>query len=495
MISAGPVDGTVSPTDAAASPALEAALERIARSSEGPQIGAFFDYDGTVIDGYSAAAFYRHRVRRLQVGPAEAAQLILLGLRGLEDEEDFGRLLTIGFAGWAGHSEQELQDLGRTLFDSSIAATLHPEAWQLVNAHREKGHTVVLASSATRFQVEPAARALGIEEILCTEVEVVDGRLTGNTVGDPLWRSGKASAVRDFARRKKINRRRSFAYSNGGEDVPFLQAVAHPTAVNPQSSLAAEAADRRWPVLHFTSRRRPSTGEVVRTAAAITGTLGGFTAGIALGLLNGSRRDAVDHAAVIGSEIGLALAGVQVEVRGEQNLYAARPAVFVFNHQSQLDLVLLCRLMQRGFTGVAKQELTQDPLFGPFLRFAEVAFVDRGNIAQAVAALEPAVQKLRDGVSLVVAPEGTRSPTPAVGPFKKGAFHVAMKAGVPIVPIVIRNSGQLMAPRGLTIGAGTVDVAVLPPVRTGRWTPKTLDRQVTRVRELFVSTLRDWPRD
>jgi HAD superfamily hydrolase (TIGR01490 family) len=479
--------------DQPADQALAAALDRIARAPEGPQIGAFFDYDGTVIDGYSAFTFYRHRLRRLQVGLGEATQLLLLGMRGLEDEEDFGRLLTLSFAGWAGHTEAELIELGERLFESSISTTLHPEAWQLVDAHRARGHTVVLASSATRFQVAPAARALGIDHVLCTEVEVVDGELTGRTVGDPLWRSGKAEAVRRFARQHGLNRRRSFAYSNGDEDIPFLQAVAYPTAVNPQSELAEEAAERGWPVLRFTSRARPGPARIARTVAAYTGTVGGFTAGIALGMLNGSRRAAVDHAATIGAEIGLALAGVQVRVRGEGNLYAARPAVYLFNHQSQLDLVLLCRLIRFGFTGVAKREVAGDPLFGPFLRFAEVAFVERGNTAQSIAALQPAVNKLKEGVSLVIAPEGTRSSTPSIGEFKKGAFHVAMQAGVPVVPIVIRNSGQLMAPKGLTINSGIVDVAVLRPIPTDRWSVETLDRHVARVRGLYLKTLREWP--
>ncbi|MFI7587265.1 HAD-IB family hydrolase [Spongisporangium articulatum] len=476
-------------------PALAAALERIRSAPDGPQVGAFFDYDGTVIDGYSAATFYRHRLRRMQVGLREVAQLIMLGLRGLEDEEDFGRLLTLGFAGWAGHSEQELLDLGEHLFAGSIASTVYPEAWQLVNAHRQKGHTVVLASSATRFQVGPAARALGIDDVLCTEVEVNDaGQLTGRTMGNPLWRSGKAAAVKTFAKVHGIDRRSSFAYSNGDEDVPFLLSVARATAVNPQPDLAAEADERGWPVLAFTSRGRPSLVEAVRSAAAIGGTIGGFATGIALGMLNGSRREGVDHGAVLGAEVGLALAGVQVNVQGEANLYERRPAVYLFNHQSQLDMVLLCRLMQRSFTGVAKKELRNDPMFGVFLRYADMAFVDRGDPAQARAALEPAVAKLRDGVSLVVAPEGTRSATPAIGAFKKGAFHVAMQAQVPVVPIVIRNSGQLMAPKSLVISSGVVDVAVLSPVPTTRWTPQNLDRQVARVREMYVKTMRNWPR-
>src|SRR6266496_3351575 len=157
-------------------------------------------------------------------------------------------------------------------------------------------------------------------------------------------------------------------------------------------------------------------------------------------------------------------------------------AVFLFNHQSQLDVLILAKLLHGGFTGVAKKELAHSPGFGLMFRLADVAFVDRHDSEQAVKALGPAVQKLRDGISLVIAPEGTRSPTPALGPFRKGAFHVAMQAGVPIVPIVIRNSGELMWRSAKTIHAGTVQVAVLPPVPTTGWVAADLDQHVHQVR-------------
>ena len=171
--------------------------------------------------------------------------------------------------------------------------------------------------------------------------------------------------------------------------------------------------------------------------------LGGFAAGVVLGAVTGSRREAVDLGTTLAGELGSVLAGVRLDVHGAEHL-ATRPAVFLFNHQSQLDVLILAKLLHGGFTGVAKKELARDPGFGLVFRLADVAFVDRHDTAQARKALEPAVQQLRDGISLVIAPEGTRSATPALGPFKKGAFHVAMQAGVPIVPIVIRNAGELM---------------------------------------------------
>jgi WS/DGAT/MGAT family acyltransferase len=102
------------------------------------------------------------------------------------------------------------------------------------------------------------------------------------------------------------------------------------------------------------------------------------------------------------------------------------------------------------------------------------------------------VQRLEDGISLVIAPEGTRSATPSLGPFKKGAFHVAMQAGVPVVPIVIRNAGELMWRGAATIHPGTVQVKVLPPVSTEGWTADDLDEKVAEVRAAYVDALAHW---
>ena len=92
-----------------------------------------------------------------------------------------------------------------------------------------------------------------------------------------------------------------------------------------------------------------------------------------------------------------------------------------------------------------------------------------------------------------MAPEGTRSATPRLGPFKKGAFHVAMQAGVPLVPVVIRNAGELMPSHGVLISSGTLDVTVLPPVPTEGWQPGDIDHEVHRVREMYLDTLAHWP--
>ncbi len=467
-------------------------LADVADGPQGPLVGAFFDFDGTLIDGYSLGAFARHHVRSGHVHPLDAGRMLLLGLRGVTTEEDFDEFFVLGMRAWAGRSEDELAQLGERLWRQGIAGSLYPEAWRLVETHRRAGHTVVLASSATRFQVEPAARSMGVEHVLVTPVEFENGIATGRPGGPPLWRAGKAAAVREFAAAHGVDLARSYAYSNGTEDVPFLSTAGRPRALNPEPGLAAAAAERGWPVARFRPRGRPGLRQVVRTAAGAAGLVGGFGTGVLLGALNGSRREGVDLGISLGGELGTALAGVRLDVRGAEHLESDRPAVFLFNHQSQLDVLILARLLRGGVTAVAKKEAASTPVFGPMFRWADFAFVDRGNTKQAKEALAPAVQRLREGISLVMAPEGTRSATPALGPFKKGAFHVAMQAGVPLVPIVIRNAGELMWRGASTIREGTVQVTVLPPVPTAGWTVDELDKHVEDVRNSYLETLGSW---
>jgi HAD superfamily hydrolase (TIGR01490 family) len=493
MPQAGGRRSVSNPSQPAAGPwSEEDLIADVEAGPKGPQIGAFFDFDGTLIDGYSLSAFARHHLRSLEVSPGDLGRMLLTGIRGVTSEEDFERFTELSMRTWAGRSEDELAELGERLFVQGISGSLYPEGWRLVEAHQRAGHTIVLASSATRFQVEPAARAMGVSHILVSPVEIVNGISTGRPGGPLLWRAGKAAAVREFAGEHGIDLPQSYAYSNGDEDVPFLQTVGRPRAINPGRHLAEAARHYGWPVARFRSRHA-GVADIARTAAGLAGMFGGFTAGIALGAATtGSRREAVDLATTLAGEVGSTLAGVRLDVHGAEHL-AVRPAVFLFNHQSQLDVLILAKLLRGGFTAVAKKELANSPGFGLMFRLADVAFVDRHDSAQARKALEPAVRKLRDGISLVIAPEGTRSATPALGPFKKGAFHVAMQAGVPIVPIVIRNSGELMWRGATTIHAGTVQIAVLPPIATEGWDADDLDEHIRKIRGQYLATLANWP--
>lgn len=474
--------------------ALQQRLDEVYSGPAGPQVGAFFDFDGTLIHGFSAVDFYLDRIRRGKVGPIEGLQTIALALRGITTEEDFERFVGVGLGTFKGRPEEEILAVGDRVFRGTIASRVFPEAWQLVEAHQRMGHTVVLASSATRFQIQPAADVLGIRHVLYTPLGIdEDGNLTGKPGGKTLWRAGKAAAVREFAEEQGISLPDSYGYSNGDEDIPFLQQVGHPAATTSEPNLRAHAIEHGWPVLDFRPRGVPGLRDVARSGAAIGGLTTGMFTGAAFGLLNRSRQRAVDTMAVLSSELSLGLAGIQVEVQGEEHLWSHRPAVFIFNHQSQLDLALSSYLLRHGFTGVAKLELKNDPLVGLPFRFAGVAFVDRKGGKDPRKALAPAVKKLHEGISIVIAPEGTRSLTPTLGPFKTGAFFLAKEAGVPVVPIVIRNAGELMWRDSLTLKSGTIQVVVQPPIDVSGWEPDQMRERVAEVRQMYADTLARWP--
>ena len=288
--------------------------------------------------------------------------MLLLGLRGVTTEADFERFFVLGMRAWAGRSEDELAELGERLWVQGIAGALYPEAWRLVEAHRRAGHTVVLASSATRFQVEPAARAMGVEHVLVTPVEIENGLATGRPGGPPLWRRGKAEAVRAFAPQHGVDLEASYAYSNGTEDVPFLSTVGRARALNPEPGLAIVGgreglAGRALPP--------PRAGRAAGDRAH-RGGRGRDARRVRRGRRAGGverlppRRRRPGHRAR-GRAGHRARRGAALDVRGAENLESARPAVFLFNHQSQLDVLILAKLLRGGFTGVAKKEAAQRP--------------------------------------------------------------------------------------------------------------------------------------
>jgi putative phosphoserine phosphatase/1-acylglycerol-3-phosphate O-acyltransferase len=474
---------------------IDALLDEIKACPAGSETAVFFDFDGTLIDGYSASALYAHRLRNFEIGPSEVVHTVRASLGGPLTEDEFEGLISRGISGWARRAPDEIAELGERLFAQGIAGSLFHGAWRVVKAHQRRGHTVVIATSATRFQVAPLARELGIDHILCTELETVDGLLTGRLQGRTLWGAGKLAAVEKFAADHDVDLGQAYGYANGDEDAPFLAALGRPHAVNPQSDLAHEALLRDWPIVIFPrGPGRLDPKPAVRTAAMYATLIGAGAVGIATGILSGSRRHGVDTATSLFAHVASAIGDVKVDVTGAPHLWSHRPAVFMINHQSALiDLIVTTSLLQGGFTGVAKKEAASVPVIGQLLTLADFAFLDRADGAQARMVLDQAAERLARGTSIVISPEGTRSLTPSIGLFKKGGFHLAMQAGVPIVPIVIRNAGELMWRAAKTARPGTVEVLVHEPIPTMGWTKRDLDAAVERVHRLYLDTLEDWP--
>lgn len=462
----------------------------IDKGPAGPHIGAFFDLDRTLLAGFSGAAFARELVRTGRIGAAGAAQ-------GLAAVARF-RLGGIGFSGFVaesvsalkGMAERELVEMGERLFTEELAAAVYPESRALVHAHQRKGHTVAVVSSALRYQIEPLARDLGIEHIMCTRLDIgADGTLSGRVTHPSCYGVGKAIAGRTFAAARAIDLAQSFFYTDSEEDLPLLDLVGRPRPINPSRGLRAIAAKRGWPARRFTSRGTPGQSEILRTALALGSAVPAFLLSMPAAVLARRWRDGINLAVSTWGEVGTALAGIDVHVQGEQYLWSHRPAVFIFNHQSAVETLLLCKLLRRDFVGIAKQELRRNPLLGPVFAAGGAIFVDRFNHDAAVKALAPAIDALRQGLSIAIAPEGTRSPTPRLGAFKKGAFHLAMAAQVPVVPIVFRNTLDVLPKHGIILRPATVEVVVHKPIPTTRWHRKHLDRHIGDVYRLFEQTL------
>ena len=165
-----------------------------------------------------------------------------------------------------------------------------------------------------------------------------------------------------------------------------------------------------------------------------------------------------------------------------------RPAVFCFTHQSSADFFIVSKLLRKNVRAIAKKELQNSPL-GPLLKAMGVIFIDRSNKEKAIEAMQPTVDALKSGMSIAIAPEGTRSKDRTLGNFKKGAFHLAMQAGVPIVPIVIKNAHDAMPKGSAFLQPSHIEVIVLAPVDVSHWKIKNLDRHIKEVRALFLKAL------
>jgi 1-acyl-sn-glycerol-3-phosphate acyltransferase len=191
-----------------------------------------------------------------------------------------------------------------------------------------------------------------------------------------------------------------------------------------------------------------------------------------------------------GARSWLRLSGVKVNVTGREHLDPNQTYVFVANHQSYLDAAPLFSFTGRRMGMVAKKELLDAPILGFGMGYVNVIAIDRSNRDRAVETLKIVNERLRAGISFGVCPEGTRANPGEMLPFKKGAFHLAVQTGVPIVPIALKNADVLMG-RGLAEAwPGTIDMVMMPPVETsGVKDDRDLDALVEQVQRMIMEEM------
>jgi 1-acyl-sn-glycerol-3-phosphate acyltransferase len=176
---------------------------------------------------------------------------------------------------------------------------------------------------------------------------------------------------------------------------------------------------------------------------------------------------------------------IKVTVNGLANIDPSQSYVYMSNHQSNFDIPVLLACLPVQFRWLAKAELFKIPIFGRAMRGAGYVKIDRFNQEAAFESLSEAAEKMKNGVSVMIFPEGTRSRDGNIRPFKKGGFVMAMDAGVPIVPIVLKGTWTIMDKSSLRINTGQVSLNIEPPIATTGYTRENKDDLIKSVRAVI----------
>jgi HAD superfamily hydrolase (TIGR01490 family) len=216
-----------------------------------PRVGAFFDMDKTLISENSGSLYMKYRYERGEVDSWDLAKGLFAYLRykaGMLDIRAFTREAMTEFAG---QSERRLLREARDFVDELVLPTVYPEAIERIRWHQAQNHVVAIVSGATKFVVRPLAERLGIRHYLYTRLEVEHGRFTGRVIDPICFEEGKIYWLQQFIDEKGIDLAKSWFYTDSVTDLPLLDLVGHPVAVNPDPFLYWRAARRCWPVRFF----------------------------------------------------------------------------------------------------------------------------------------------------------------------------------------------------------------------------------------------------
>ena len=176
---------------------------------------------------------------------------------------------------------------------------------------------------------------------------------------------------------------------------------------------------------------------------------------------------------------------VHVGVTGLANIKPDKSYVYMANHQSNFDIPVLLGYLPVQFRWLAKAELFKIPVFGRAMLGAGYVEIDRFNRKSAFESIEKAAQRMKDGVSVMIFPEGTRSKDGSVQPFKKGGFVMAIKSGVPIIPVILRGTWPIMAKSSLRINPDDVEMEIGEPIDTSGYSMETKEELMDRVRAVI----------
>ena len=303
-------------------------IRNIERSPEGPRVGAFFDFDGTLIAGYSATVFLKAQLRRGDVSPTQFIEMLSAVAQFSLGGMGFSGLMSSAAQLMRGVPEKEYIEFGEELFEQQISRNVYPESRALVRAHQARGHTVAIISSATPYQVEPMARDLDIEHVVCSRYEVKDGVFSGGIERPLCFGQGKVLAAENLAAEHAVNLEQSFFYTDSDDDIELLERVGRPQPLNPNTKLTEISEREGWPIRRFKSRGQPGVMDYVRSIAATVSLVPTAIAGVPIWALTGSRQEARNFATSLFGDISSALIGLKLVVRGRASSVGKSPGCF-----------------------------------------------------------------------------------------------------------------------------------------------------------------------
>ncbi|HVU04536.1 MAG TPA: lysophospholipid acyltransferase family protein [Polyangiaceae bacterium] len=206
-----------------------------------------------------------------------------------------------------------------------------------------------------------------------------------------------------------------------------------------------------------------------------------------------SRVARIRVANAFGTAIGRSVmwcSGCRVSVSGREHVRADRPAIYACNHTSILDAFTTIWLTPMGTVGVAKREVIYYPFYGQAWWLAGHVFLDRARTERAKEALRRTGEFIRrKKLHVCILPEGTRSDSGRLLPFKKGMFHLALATGLPIVPMVTTGLAPVWRRDSLSLRPADVKIQFLPPISTEGWSEERLEDHVAEVRAAFLAAL------
>lgn len=187
----------------------------------------------------------------------------------------------------------------------------------------------------------------------------------------------------------------------------------------------------------------------------------------------------------------LNIAGIDVKISGLEKIDPTQPYVFMSNHQSTFDIMTCLAILPGSARFLAKKELFRIPIFAQGMKAVGMIPIDRSNSKKARSSLDKAVQDIKNGVSVIIFPEGTRTRDGNIQPFKKGGFILAIQGQIPIAPMVLSGAMQVMQKKKLYLQKGSINIEFLDPVDTSKFRYENRNELIDGIRDKIVARYKE----